>query len=154
MSLIIATLLLAEVATTTSSGPIIIEVTNVRNSQGRVHVGICPKDKFLADSCPYEGSAPARAGTTLVTVTGVPPGEYGAQSFHDENGNKNLDRALFGLPKEGVGFSRDAKIRMSPPKWAEAVFTHGAQTQNIHFALRYFLGPSGPEQWAKAHPGK
>ena len=66
------------------------------------------------------------------------------------NNNREIDRAIFGIPKEGVGFSRDARIHMGPPKWAEAVFHHdGAQV--IHFALRYFMGPSGPEAWVKAH---
>jgi uncharacterized protein (DUF2141 family) len=74
----------------------------------------------------------------------VPPGEYAAQAFLDENGNGEVDRGLFGIPKEGVGFSRDARIRLSPPKWRDAVFTHRAQPEVIRFDLRYFMGPSGP----------
>ena len=139
MNAMLAIALLAEIA-----APISVEVGNVRNDKGRVHVAFCTKDQFLGKSCPYEASAPARAGVTVDTVPDVPAGDYAAQSFHDENGNKEIDRAMFGIPKEGVGFSRDAKIRMGPPKWAEAVFAHGAQPQTIHFALRYFLGASGP----------
>ena len=144
MSLLLAAVLFAEIA-----APITIEVTNVRNDKGRVHVAFCPKDKFLGKTCPYEASAPAHTGTTLVSVPGVPPGEYAAQSFHDENGNKDIDRNLFGIPKEGVGFSRDARIKMGPPKWAEAVFTHGAQPQAIHFAMRYCVFACGPDKAGK-----
>ena len=39
-------------------------------------------------------------------------GRYAVQAFLDENGNGEVDRALFGIPKEGVGFSNDAKIRL------------------------------------------
>ena len=46
---------------------------------------------------------------------------------------------LFGIPLEGVGFSNDAKIRMSPPKFEEAAFPHGATDQRITFKLRYFV---------------
>ena len=149
MILAAATLLMAEAAPITPA-PITIDVTNVRNSKGQIHVGLCPKDKFLGKACPYEASAPAHTGTTSVTIAAVPPGDYAAQSFHDENNNREIDRvAVIGIPKEGVGFSRDAKIRMGPPKWDEAVFTHGAQPQAIHFALRYFLGASGPDKVGK-----
>ncbi len=132
----------------------VVQVGNVRNSVGRIYVALCPKDKFLAETCPYEASAPAHPGVTTVVIEHVPPGEWAAQAFHDENGNKEIDRALFGIPKEGVGFSRDAKITFGPPKWRDAVFTHGAERQGIAFNLRYFMGPGSPEAWAKAHAGK
>ncbi len=144
MTVLIA-LLLAEAATAAApSGSITVEVTNVRNNHGRVHVDICPQNRFLEDSCPYSGDAPAHAGTVMVVVNGVPAGQFAAQAFHDENANGDIDRAMFGIPKEGVGFSRDARIRFSPPKWRDAVFNHEARPEAIHFALRYFMGPSGP----------
>ena len=77
-------------------------------------------------------------------IAGVPAGQYAAQAFHDENRNHDIDRAIFGIPKEGVGFSRDARIRFSPPKWEEAVFNHLPRPEAIHFSLRYFLGAKGP----------
>ena len=118
--------------------PIDIAVANVRDGKGRVHVDVCTASTFLKD-CPYSGDAPARAGTTMVTIDALPPGRYAVQAFHDENGNGKVDRALFGIPKEGVGFSNDAKIRMAPPSFAEAAFDHARLRQRITFSLRYFL---------------
>lgn len=118
--------------------PIEISVTNVRNDRGRVHVDICTRETFLAD-CRYSGEAPAHAGTTLVVIRGVPPGRYAAQGTQDENGNGEVDRGLLGIPKEGVGFSNDARIRLSPPKFEDAAFDHGSAPQRISFSLRYFL---------------
>ena len=66
--------------------------------------------------------------------------------FYDQNGNGKIDRALFGIPKEGVGFSNDAKIRLAPPKWEEAVFDYDGQEQTIRLKLRYFTGPDAPKQ--------
>lgn len=139
MSILMA-LTLAEAAT----GSLTVNVANVRNSKGRVIVDICPQDRFLEDGCVHHGEAPARAGTTSVTIANVPAGSWAAQAFHDENANGEIDRAMFGIPKEGVGFSRNARIRMSPPKWKEAVFTHQARAEMIGFSLRYFTGPKGP----------
>ena len=114
-----------------------IVIQNVRNQRGRVHVELCRREEFLKD-CPLSGSAPARAGTVTVRIANVPPGLYAAQAFHDENDNNKVDRGLFGIPKEGVGFSNDAKIKFGPPKFQEAAFDHGVVRQQISFSLRYF----------------
>jgi uncharacterized protein (DUF2141 family) len=116
-----------------------VAVTNVTSARGRVHVDICPQAKFLKEDCPWSGEAPATVGTTIVTVPDVPPGSYAAQAFHDRNSNGKVDRALFGIPTEPIGFSRDAPVRMSPPKFADAVFEHGSDRQRITLALRSFL---------------
>ncbi len=137
--MLVAMLMLANAA-----GSISIEVDNVRNASGMVHVDICPKDRFLEENCPYSGEAPAHAGTVTVVVANVPAGQYGAQAFHDENHNGDIDQLLFGIPKEGVGFSRNARIRLSPPKWSDAVFSHQQRPEVIRFSLRYFIGAKGP----------
>ena len=136
-----------------AASAVVVQVANVRNSRGRVHVALCPRDKFLGHACAIEGSAPAHPGVTTVTLEGVPPGDYAAQAFHDENDNRKVDQGIFGIPKEGVGFSRDARIAFGPPKWADAVITHGDSRQTLHLALRYFMGPGGPDAWARSeHP--
>ena len=73
-----------------------------------------------------------------------PAGHYAVQAFHDENANGKVDRALFGIPKEGIGFSNDAPIHLSPPKWADAVFAFDGGDQVIALKMRYMLGASGP----------
>ena len=82
---------------------------------------------------------------TTVTFYGLKPGRYAAQLFYDENGNGKVDRALFGIPKEGVGFSNDAKIRFGPPKWEDAAFSYDGSDRTIGVKLRYFIGPNAPK---------
>ena len=135
------------------AAPIVVEVGNVRNDRGVVRVSICPKERWLADSCPWDAHAPAHAGTTRVVIDHVPPGDYAAQVFHDENNNDEVDRGIFGIPKEGVGFSRDSFTGLSSPKWRNATFAHIAQPQTIRLQLRYMLGPSTPQSWHQRHPG-
>lgn len=124
---------------------LIVEVDNVRTARGHVHVDLCTQAVFLKETCTPSAEAPAVIGTTNVVIHNVPPGAYAAQVFLDENDNHRVDRALFGIPKEGVGFSRDARIGFGPPKWADAVFIVGtAAHQATALHLRYFLGPQGP----------
>jgi len=151
--ILLAVLLLADAVAGGPGAPITIAVHNVRNDHGQVRVDICPRQRFLADGCQWHARAPAVTGTTTITVAGVPPGEYAVQAFHDENGNDRIDRGIFGIPREGVGFSRDARIVMSPPRWSDAVFTHGAGPQSIGFSLRYFIGPGSPDAWRRRNSG-
>lgn len=139
MSILLA-LAMAEAAT----GSVTVNIGNVRSSRGNVMIDICPQNKFLDDTCAYHGEAPARAGTTVVTVQGVPAGEYAIQAFHDENANGEVDRAMLGIPREGVGFSRDARIGLGPPKWRDAYFIHQGRAEVLRFRLRYFMGAKGP----------
>ena len=121
-----------------AGGSIEVAVTGVRLAKGVVRVSVCDQATFLKD-CRWNAHAPAVQGTTIVIVRNVPPGRYGATAFADKNNNDKVDQGLFGIPFEGVGFSNDAKIRMSPPKFEEAAFQHGASDQRITFKLRYFV---------------
>jgi uncharacterized protein (DUF2141 family) len=128
-----------------SSGTLHVMVDNVRDHTGRVHVDLCTQAQFLKD-CPIASDAPAHLGQTVVTLYGLKPGRYAAQVFYDQNGNGKIDRALFGIPKEGVGFSNDARIKLAPPKWEDAVFDYDGQEHTIRLKLRYFMGPGSGAQ--------
>jgi len=127
------------------AGKLRVVVTNVRAATGKVHVDICREREFLKD-CALSAEVPAIVGTTVVTVPALPPGRYAVQATYDQNGNGKVDRALFGIPKEGVGFSRDARISFGPPKWQDAAFDHDGNDQAITLRLRYFLGGNAPGQ--------
>ncbi|MEO0698152.1 MAG: DUF2141 domain-containing protein [Pseudomonadota bacterium] len=69
----------------------------------------------------------------------VEPGDYAVALLHDENNDGKANRALGMMPKEGYGFSRDAKVRMGPPKFGDAVFEHVGEDQELTIKMRYFL---------------
>lgn len=123
-------------------GTLVVVVDDVRNSEGSVHVDICTEKNFLR-TCVYFGDAKAVTGKTSVTISGLPKGIYAAQVFHDENMNHKVDRGLFGIPKEGVGFSNDFKIGLRAPRFAEAAFSYGGGDQQVAVHLKYFLTQNG-----------
>ncbi|NAZ37634.1 DUF2141 domain-containing protein [Rubellimicrobium sp. CFH 75288] len=112
-----------------------IEVAGLRNTDGTIFVAVCTEAEFLRPFCAHVGEAPAAAG--VVTVTGIPPGTYAVQVVHDENGNRQLDRPGF-LPLEGLGFSRDAPMRMGPPRWEDAAFDLPSEGAVVRLTMRYF----------------
>lgn len=140
--IVAACLALAPVfASAAAAATLTVNVTNVRNVTGRVHIDICRQAEFLK-KCAAAGEARATRGTTVIVVENLPDADYAVQATYDENGNGKVDRALFGIPKEGVGFSNDAPIRLGPPKWADARFVlEGDKT--ISVKMRYFIGGNG-----------
>jgi uncharacterized protein (DUF2141 family) len=119
------------------TAPVTVVVTQVRSSEGQVRVEICTEREFLKP-CRYDVTVPARAGTTIAVVPGVPAGRYAALAYHDRNANGKADRNLIGLPTEDVGFSNGALKGLVKPKFSDAAFDHGPAAQRITFALRKF----------------
>jgi uncharacterized protein (DUF2141 family) len=115
-----------------------VTVSGVRNAKGHVLVALCGRAEFLQPHCRLQGSGVVVAGRAVVHIDGVPPGEYAAQAFHDENDDGRLNRNFFGLPAEGLGFSRDAKMYFGPPRFEAASFAVGAGDLAIGVTLRYF----------------
>ena len=132
-----ATLALLAPSAWAEPGGVDVVVTGVRSSAGHVLVAICDRQTFLQETCRYRGRAPASPGAVAVHVAGVPPGTYAAQAYQDENDDRKIDRSFLGIPKEGIGFSNDAKMRFGPPSFADAAFTLGPEGGRIQFGLRY-----------------
>lgn len=115
-----------------------ITITNIRATTGKVHIDLCRQSEFLKTCALVAETNPVR-GTTTITVPNVAPGDYAVQATYDQNGNGKVDRGLFGIPKEGVGFSNDAPIRLGPPSWKDAVFNVSGD-KAITLRMRYFSG--------------
>ncbi|MCJ2180569.1 DUF2141 domain-containing protein [Novosphingobium album (ex Hu et al. 2023)] len=118
-----------------TGAPVEVAVSGIGATKGQVHVDICPVAQFTREDCPWSANAVAHAGTTVITVPGVPPGRYAAQAYWDANGNGKADRNFIGMPLELVGFSNDVRVKMSRPKFDAAAFTHGAGTTRIAFTV-------------------
>jgi uncharacterized protein (DUF2141 family) len=117
---------------------VLVTVTGVHNAKGHVRVAVCGRADFLQPHCPYTAKASATPGSVLVVVPDVPPGSYAAQAFHDENDNGVIDRNIFGIPTEGLGFSNNAKMFFGPPRFDAASFPVTDPTTKITFSIRYF----------------
>jgi uncharacterized protein (DUF2141 family) len=117
---------------------LVVTVKGVGASSGNVLVALCTPETFLKAGCPYSEALPARAGTTKVVLSDVPPGTYAVQAFHDANANQDLDRTLFGFPKEGLGFGNDAPMRFGPPRFADAAVRLAEPGGATSLTLRYF----------------
>ncbi len=119
-----------------------VTVTDLRNSKGVVRA--CMTDdadlfpKCRQDEQSHRMVVPA-IGKVSFTFQNVNPGTYAIALLHDENDNGKADRALLLMPKEGFGFSRDAKVRMGPPSFDSAAFEVDGKPVNQTIRMRYML---------------
>ena len=67
----------------------------------------------------------------------IPPGTYALAIVHDENMNGKLDTNLLGIPKEGYGFSNDAKALLGAPSFSAASFPFDGQNLELTISLNY-----------------
>lgn len=118
-----------------------VTVTDLRSEKGKVMACLTAKPRAFPDcnKDPQALSKIVSADETVVfTFHGVPPGTYAISLLHDENANGRADKTLM-IPKEGFGFSRDAKVRMGPPKFDSAAFKVGSGTVYQRIRMRYLF---------------
>jgi len=53
----------------------------------------------------------------IYTFKDLPDGEYAVAIFHDKNSDKICNTNFLGIPKEGYGFSKNFKPRLSSPSF-------------------------------------
>ena len=124
--LFIAALLLG-LGTTASAFDLTVEVLNAKSEQGTVDGALFGAEASWLRDLAQGAREPAAAKVVLV-YRNLPAGAYALSVFHDENGNGKLDTNVAGIPLERYGFSRDARGRMGPPSFADAVFDLQADT--------------------------
>jgi uncharacterized protein (DUF2141 family) len=119
-----------------------VSVSGIRSGGGVVRACMTGNatrfPKCAGDPASYRLVVPAASATRL-TFRNVAPGRYAIALLHDENDNGKADRAMGMMPKEGYGFSRDAPVRMAPPKYADAAFNVGGEDISLAVKMRYLL---------------
>jgi len=126
-----------------SGATVSVTITDLRNAKGVVHACMTAeaKDFPRCTGVPgvYAATVDARTGGVTLSFANVKPGRYAVAVLHDENRNERIDKALGMVPKEGYGFSRDAKVRMGPPKFTDAAVEIGAEDRQLTIRMRYLL---------------
>jgi uncharacterized protein (DUF2141 family) len=122
-------------------GDVSLKVTGLRSGKGQVLVCLTREPARFPDC---SGSSDARtaivpATRPEATFANLPQGRYAMSVLHDENGNGRADKTLGLIPREGFGFSRDAALRMGPPKFSQAAFNLGDDDVIQSIRMRYLM---------------
>ena len=126
--------------TNLSNGTLTVTILDFRNDQGQVSVALYNKEEAFPkspDKAVKIVMAPIRDKKSIVVFDSLPPGEYAISVFHDENKNGKMDSNFFGIPKEGVGASNDARGHLGPPHYKDAKFNFNGSAQSVTINLVY-----------------
>ena len=121
-------------------GTIIVTIVGLRSNDGYVKIALYnSKDGFPDKSEKALKKQKYRIENRIscAQFTELPYGEYAIGVYHDENENNELDKGMFGIPKEGYGASNDAKGFMGPPTFNDAKFSLQRDTLQIAIKMNY-----------------
>lgn len=125
------------------NGKIVVTISGLRNDKGTVLVSLYNKaEHFPKDAARFaigKATAPITRGTATVVFPNLPYGSYAAAFLHDENNNIKMDFNFIGIPKEGFGFSNNAKGMLGPPPFKKAVVYLNANEKKVNIKANYYL---------------
>ncbi|MBB4659290.1 DUF2141 domain-containing protein [Parvularcula dongshanensis] len=79
---------------------------------------------------------PAEKGSQTVCMTAPPPGLYAAATYHDEDGDRDLDKKWNLMPKEPFALSNDPKLKLGFPPIEPSLFEVTDRGAAITLSLR------------------
>lgn len=120
--------------------PLSMALEGLRSGRGHVLVCVTRDPDHFPDcsSDPDKRHFTVAASATAVPLGLLTPGDYAIAIIHDENGNGRLD-TFAGIPREGVGFSRNPVLRFGAPSFRSARFSVAGAAVEQDIKLRYFL---------------
>ncbi len=122
-------------------GNLKLVLTGFDNNKGMAMVALChSKENFDSGNC---GNFPSMMVSTPIKnervehiFQDIPFGKYAIRSYHDENGNGELDANFMGIPKEDYGFSNNARGMTGPPKYEKVKFSFHKDNQEMEVEMK------------------
>ncbi|MEO1044017.1 MAG: DUF2141 domain-containing protein [Pseudomonadota bacterium] len=117
-----------------------IELDNMRSTKGLVHLCLTANERHFpdCDNDPKARRITVEAASGKALFSAIPSGDYAIAIVHDENGNSRLDK-FAGIPREGIGFSRNPKFTFGPPKFRKALFSATPVENRERIRVKYYL---------------
>ena len=103
---------------------IVVKVTGIESNEGLIQIGLYNSEASFPEYAKvYKGVFPkANKSGVSYTFKNVPAGTYAVAVYHDKNSDKELNKNLFGAPKEAYGFSNNKFGTFGPPDFKEVSF--------------------------------
>jgi uncharacterized protein (DUF2141 family) len=114
-----------------------VQIANIKNDEGQIAVALYNSEKDFMKTR-YQGKTlKAAKGEVEIIFENIPAGSYSLSVMHDANQNEKLDSNLFGIPKEGFGFSNNAMGTFGPPSFEKAK-VEVRSNKSVSISMRYF----------------
>lgn len=124
--LLLTTLLsIFAIGVTSAQGQISVTIEGLGNTKGKVYVMLQNSEQMYQAKDKYFKAAAIEIGKGErdCTFEDIPAGTYTITLLHDEDLDEKMKTNFVGMPKEGFGFSNNAKGKMGKPSFEAASFT-------------------------------
>ncbi len=123
-----------------NSSSLTITIKSLRSNEGQVLVAVYDSEKnYMKEEKAFlKKVASIKNKQAIFTLSDIPYGKYAVVCVHDENNNLKLDKNLMGIPKEGYGFSNDAKGSLGPPSFEKSNFVLQKSQHQISINMTYW----------------
>ena len=121
-----------------ATGELVVEVLGLPSSDGMVRFALFDS----LETYKKRKGAVRKADLSIENqacewhIENLPYGEYALMLYHDENGNNKMDKNFIGIPKEGYGFSNNAKPRLSAPAYKRVKFEVNSSLKTLQVQLQ------------------
>ena len=124
--------------TSTKSGTLTVLIDGFNSDKGTARIALCNSiEGYKSDDRAFRREAvPIINGKAECAFEDLPFGEYVIKVFHDENGNRKLDKNLFGAPTEAYGFSNNARAIFGPPDYKKAAFKFDNPDMTVRISVQ------------------
>ena len=116
-----------------------VRIDNIKNDNGDILIGLYDDGHNFPRKTTDGKIVKASKDGVTVSFPDLKPGLYAISVLHDENSNKDMDQSKIGIPKEGFGFSNNAKSSFGPPSFERAKILLHSKDTLISIDLRYLV---------------
>jgi uncharacterized protein (DUF2141 family) len=133
---IATTLIFATCLATAASSETLKLTVETTSEVGSIYAAVYSSaDAFEKGEITTSVAGAVSGGKTELEIHNLKPGTYGIVLFHDLNGNEELDRNLFGMPREPFGFSNNPVIQFSAPKFEAFKFEFDGEPMELSITM-------------------
>ena len=119
---------------------LLVNIKDIKNKNGDILIGLYDSTSNFPRKVATGKVVKVTDKEMQVTFADIKPGHYAVSVLHDENQNKDLDTNKLGIPKEGYGFSNNARGVIGPPSFRKARFHIPAGGTSITIKMKYRKG--------------
>ena len=119
-----------------------IYIQNISNTKGQLCIAVfIDEAEFRAEKTYWETKCPKELvinGSFELKIP-IKPGKYGISILDDKNGNGKMEYTIFGIPREGFGFSNYYQSGLCRPTFEDFSFSIDKnEIKQIIVKMKYF----------------
>ena len=118
-----------------------LTINSIKPGEGIVRVAICDNSDQFPDKPSLHYNIPKKDikdNTIRIIIPGLKPGNYAITLLDDNNSNGKMDTGMFGIPKEGFGFSNNVRPTRKQPDFEKCAFQVREGPIYLEINMQYF----------------